>query len=305
MRSLLFFLLGSASAHLRVLTFDLDDTLFPCGAVVARANAALLDGFVAHGVTLSSAETITERIRMVRSQSPVKLTYSAMRRRAIASILASATDAAEDSEAIVTQSGMLFDVWLAARHQAAEELLYDGAVEAIRECVSAHPNAIVGAVTNGRGDPMYMPMLKSLFHFTVSGEDDEVFPDRKPSPAIYSHALERAASACQAELAADGATEALAASWVHVGDCLVNDVDASKAVGAKTIWLDLDADPGTKMAWLDSGPGSATSAPAYSTASAEEVMLRRQRADAALQGGRVDARITTISQLPGALSELV
>ena len=76
----------------------------------------------------------------------------------------------------------------------------------------------------------------------VSGEDEDVWPERKPSPAIYEHAIRRASSdancgAAGDASAADGASESelLRASWVHVGDCLVNDVRASKAAGAATV----------------------------------------------------------------------
>uniref|UniRef100_A0A7S0Q8U7 Uncharacterized protein n=1 Tax=Coccolithus braarudii TaxID=221442 RepID=A0A7S0Q8U7_9EUKA len=281
---------------LQLLTFDLDDTLFPCGVVVERANAALVASMRSQGVHVSSADDITERIRGVRSQSPIKLTYSEMRRRAIASMLS--------GEDVSARATVLFDTWLEERHRAANELLCKGAVEAIRESVCAHPHAVVGAVTNGRGDPLCMPDLCSMFDFTVSGEDEDVFPDRKPSPAIYEHTLQRAAAAREARGLEASDAILIAASWVHVGDCLVNDVDAAKTVGAHTVWLDLNADPGTKTAWLDKSADGSKSAPDFSTASEDEVTLRRKRANEVLRGGRVDVRIEHICELPVALRTL-
>ena len=78
------------------------------------------------------------------------------------------------------------------------------------------------------------------------------------------------------------------AGWVHVGDSLVNDVRASKEVGATTVWLDL--------------PPAETSA--FSTASAEEAAERQAAADEALRAGYVDARIESIAELPSALERL-
>ena len=78
---------------------------------------------------------------------------------------------------------------------------------------------------------------------------------------------------------------------MHVGDCLVNDVDASKTVGASTVWLSLpDAQLGTAS---------------FSTASAEEAARRAAKAEAVMRAGRVDARIEAIAQLPGAIEQLM
>ena len=107
-----------------------------------------------------------------------------------------------------------------------------------------------------------------------------MWPDNKPSPRIYQHALRRAVGA--GGLLGDEA-------WVHVGDCLLNDAAASKRAGAATVWLDAPADP----------------LASFSTASADE-QARRQAARAeALADGAVDARIESMDALPGALQQLL
>lgn len=40
---------SSTRPTLALLTFDLDDTLFPCGPVVAEANEAIIASIVSHG----------------------------------------------------------------------------------------------------------------------------------------------------------------------------------------------------------------------------------------------------------------
>ena len=62
-------------------------------------------------------------------------------------------------------------------------------------------HCVIGAVTNGRGDPRGMPSLATLFDFCVSGEDEDVWPERKPSPEIYEHAFCRALSSSSLSLA--------------------------------------------------------------------------------------------------------
>ena len=56
----------------RIAAFDLDDTLFPCGAVVERANTALLAAMAARGASLGGTAEITARIRAIRERSPAE-----------------------------------------------------------------------------------------------------------------------------------------------------------------------------------------------------------------------------------------
>lgn len=293
--ALLLGVIPSTHALLQVLTFDLDDTLFPCGAVVARANAVLLERLLSCGVDIQSASEIQTRMRAIREKSSTALTYSGLRTQAIASLLGESSSAASRT----VSAEQLFSSWLGERQDAANDLLYAGAEDAVRACSQAYPDAIIGAVSNGRGDPMEMSRLASHFDFTVSGEDADVFPERKPSPIIYEHALRRAASVRAARGLADAG--ALAQNWVHVGDCLVNDVSASKLAGARTVWLDLSA---AEEAPKDATAEFVLAGAGFSTASAEEVARRREAADEALRSGRVDVRIRSIVELPAALAEL-
>ena len=272
------------SLPLRLLTFDMDDTLFPIAPVVDRANDALASTLRDQGVADCDRVMIQEEIRTVRTGLASPVTYSELRLRAIDSLLqrSSCSETLPASEA--------FDTWLNERQSAADEMLFPGAVDALRAIRAEHPEVLIGAITNGRGDPRAIPSLQPWFDFALSGEDGDVFPERKPSPRIYELALERAS-----RLRAPGApaqdVDALRAAWVHVGDCLLNDVDASKRAGATTVWIDLpDAQLGTAS---------------FSTASAEETAQRAAKAQAARDAGRVDARIDAIAQLPDALTELL
>eukprot|EP00633_Aureoumbra_lagunensis_P003905 CAMPEP_0197316840 /NCGR_PEP_ID=MMETSP0891-20130614/44390_1 /TAXON_ID=44058 ORGANISM="Aureoumbra lagunensis, Strain CCMP1510" /NCGR_SAMPLE_ID=MMETSP0891 /ASSEMBLY_ACC=CAM_ASM_000534 /LENGTH=147 /DNA_ID=CAMNT_0042806503 /DNA_START=400 /DNA_END=840 /DNA_ORIENTATION=+ len=146
-------------------------------------------------------------------------------------------------------------------------MLFPGTAKAIKE-IKEDTGATLGAITNGRGNPKAMPSLTNFFDFCISGEDQDVFPYQKPHPYIFQKALERA-----------GAEKASSLDWIHVGDCLINDIQAAKDVGAKTIWFD---DP---QHYGDS---------AFTTKSQAEQSERAQR-KAAIKGLYVDLAISSIS----------
>eukprot|EP00966_Prymnesium_polylepis_P029788 691655-Prymnesium_polylepis.1 len=132
-----------------------------------------------------------------------------------------------------------------------------------------------------------MPALRRLFDFTVSAEDPDIYPERKPAAAPFLAALRRA-----------GRVQAVPAQWAHVGDDLINDVQAAKRLGAWSVWLDAASDEGDTPA---SSPDDAVRGSHwYSTMDAEERAARQREAEAAL--GAADVTIRTIRELPEALS---
>jgi FMN phosphatase YigB (HAD superfamily) len=114
----------------------------------------------------------------------------------------------------------MFELWLSERHAAASRMLFDGAAAAVAEARRLHPDAAIAAITNGSGDPLAMPELAALFDFTVSAEDASIYPNRKPAREPFLAALRVAGCAARPS------------EWAHVGDDLINDVQASRALGA-------------------------------------------------------------------------
>lgn len=257
-------LLTSRALSLQFVSFDLDDTLWPTAPVVQASNAALEAALAAAGAPGVDSAAMQVRIKRCRGESD-GLTYSELRTRAIETFLSEAGAPKADAD-------RLFGVWLEARHAAAEQQVYEDAIPTLRAL--RQTQAVIGAVTNSRANPLEMPSLRDLFDFCVSGEDGDVFPHRKPSPQIFAVARRRAAE--QAGFKGD------VSHWVHVGDDLINDVDASKRAGAFAVWFD---DP------RHQGDASFTSK------SARERAERAQRAADILAQGRVDARITCLADL--------
>mmetsp|Transcript_44791 Transcript_44791/g.74316 ORF Transcript_44791/g.74316 Transcript_44791/m.74316 type:complete len:296 (-) Transcript_44791:216-1103(-) len=270
---------SAALMSLRLITLDLDDTLWPTGPVVQAANTKVADAIRAQ------PDLLQARLRAARSTvSPPS--YSEARILAIQSLLneREGTVGAQRAEA-----ERLFDIWLAERHKAAGRLLFDGAVEAIAKCRREHPDAIIAAVTNGRGDPLAMPQLRPYFDFTISAEDDSIYPQRKPAPGPFLAALRKAGVQPQPAL------------WAHVGDDLLNDVQAAKRLGAWSVWLDASASgrDGEPAASPDDAVAGSFW---FSTMGDEERAARREAAGRALR--TADAIIKSISELPLALSPM-
>ena len=284
---------SSTRPTLALLTFDLDDTLFPCGPVVAEANEAMIASIVSHGypsITNEDVLAATKAIRNELRKTDTPITYTNLRIAAIQSQLERSlalhnpdlgSNALHES---VSQK--IFEVWLRARHQAAERNLYPDVIAMLRQIQAAHPDAIIGAVTNGRGDPLDMrETLRPYFDFTISGEDDGVFPNRKPHPGIFEATLSRFES-----IAGYDVMEREDRCWVHVGDDLANDVGASAACGAKAVWYKMEEED-----------DDAT--PFYSTASSDEIERRKRMAKEAEE--KVTERISTLGQLPDAIENIL
>ena len=210
---------ASASSNLDLLTFDLDDTFWPTAAVVDAANAVLCDALGVGPAELQGTMKEVRREHDARDDTP--LTYTDVRTRAIYRTIGGG----EQRGVLLCpksrkRAEQLFDLWLDERHAAAERLLYDGAVEALRECRARWPDATVGAITNGRGDPAAMPSLAPLPQVVRHGRARGHPPAPQAGARIFEAALAR-----RPRLVDTG--------WVHVGDCLLNDVAASKGVGAR------------------------------------------------------------------------
>ena len=229
---------------LGLLTFDLDDTLFPIGPVLADANEAMIAAILALGYpSVSNGDVLaaTKTIRNELSEMGTPITYTDLRTKAIQMELERALGG--NPEAVDSSvSERVFDKWLTARHESAERNLYPEAMEMLETVKAEYPNVIIGAVTNGRGDPLDMRQtLRPYFDFTISGEDEDVFPNRKPAAGIYHATL-----ATHNSLAGYDIVAAKNECWIHVGDDLANDVGASAACGALAIWYNVEEEGGDR-----------------------------------------------------------
>ncbi len=277
----------NSNLHANLITFDLDDTIFPVGPVVADANKALFEHLKGLGCETTQEEYL-KTAKQIRNELTEAITYTELRKRTIRREMEKCFNKSISDEIVVNS----YDIWEEHRHIAAETHLYKDTVAMLQELKTRYPDAVIGAITNGKGNPLMMESIKEYFDFCISGEDDDVFPLRKPSEGIYRKALERFREMTKSEEEDD-------CCWVHVGDDLANDVGASAQCGAKAVWVDLDEEEYDQSA---SARDPNKPQPAWSTATKEELEKRKKMDKEAQQ--YVTKRVTTLQMLPSSIEEI-
>ncbi|EKX39063.1 hypothetical protein GUITHDRAFT_114938 [Guillardia theta CCMP2712] len=230
-----------------VISFDLDDTLWPTVDVVMSANRAMESWLNLNYPGTPNATAIQgimkaerERARKECEELGVEekpMSYTEMRITALRLATEAAGYSRDEAEAA---SKNAFDVWLQERNAAGERLLFPGAVSALQEIKSMYPDVLFGAITNGRANVTEMGSLRSLFDFSVSAEEPEVFPDRKPSTRIFWEAVTRAEKRLKDRSRRKDIDSLVPhlSRWIHVGDDLVNDILPAGQIGMRTVWIE-------------------------------------------------------------------
>ena len=272
---------------LGLLTFDLDDTLFPISPVVRDANQKMVSNLERLGYK-TTVPAFLETTRVVRRMLDQPVTYTALRKMAIEAEMKRLGGNNQEAPADVARLvDECYQVWEDERHAAAGRYLFADSIPMLQAVKRRFPDVCIAAITNGKGNPLRMPgTLGDLFEFCVSGEDEDVFPNRKPHPDIYA-----IARAKYRDRYSHHAEETHA--WCHVGDCLANDVGASAACGAYAVWFTPES----------SSAVAAGAGYRYSTASPQEKEERAKKAQAAEE--LVAVRIASLVDLPDALARLL
>lgn len=339
---------------LGLLTFDLDDTLYPIAPVIDEANAAFaraMARFGYEGLTpmdiVETGKLIREEIAAQNPKSAVVLTHTEIRelsiRREMENIMLAkklketaddwATPVSDLASIVVANAKKwartavspsivkaVLTAWEMERHHAAERHLYPEVMDVLAQIKEEHPDVIIGAVTDGRANPMFMTFtLAPYFDFCMSWEDDQgarskFFMELSSVEGnaelswIYNAAFERYeelrsardainAEAPQQQQDKHADDERL---WIHVGDDLAYDVGGSALCGAKTILVELaDKYQQTARHRFD----GKNPQPSWSTSPLEELEKRRLMNEAALP--LVDQTIAFYGQLPEAINNIL
>jgi len=294
----------SQRIHADLITFDLDDTLFPVAPVLQDANEALVQRMKRVGYEHISVEDFIDSTKYIRAALKVSgenVTFTELRKRAIQKEMDKQRPPDDGNTA-----SQFYERWERERHASAERNLYPDAIPMLQKLRIDHPSIVIGAITNGVGSPFEMTSstLSEYFDFCISGEDSEVFPLRKPHVGIYKIALQKYRELVIPVKGNSGIIEGgenwieeNGCNWFHVGDDLANDVGASAACGAAAIWVDLLEAYGQtskKRVSVDS-----SKQPSWSTASKEDLDKRRIVGEKARES--ITARIERLSDLPDAI----
>jgi len=194
----------------RAILFDLDDTLWPIGPVIARAEQLVHAWLALNAPRVAARYSIEElrgaRMALLAREPAYHLDLGALRR---AGLLAAFAEVGEDPAGV--EHAM--ELYYQARNTVE---LYDDVLPALAEIGAL---AMVGSISNGNAN-LHSIGLAHHFQFSLSAS---AHGSAKPDPAIF--------------LAACTALEVAPHDAVYVGDDILLDVQGAQRAGLRAVWL--------------------------------------------------------------------
>jgi HAD superfamily hydrolase (TIGR01509 family) len=196
---------------IRVIAFDLDDTLWDVGPVITRAESILASWLEKEISGYCYEPTKLKQIRetLLKEDPTLAHRLTAFRQRLIETSLLSHLD---EKRAIFHAEGAM-EIFLTARNEVE---FFEGTLSTLRNIAKSFQ---LGAITNGNAD-IYKLGLNDCFSFAFSAEQVGA---PKPAPDLFHAAL--AYTGCEPS------------QMIYVGDDPIKDVDAANEVGLHTIWM--------------------------------------------------------------------
>jgi len=204
----------------RLITFDLDDTLWDVRPALQAAERAQWSVLTSRFPTLKLDTTPREELDAVRrtvltERPELAHQISLFRERFIETLLQRNGVSAMEAAAVASEA---FAAFLSQRHTVT---LFDNALTVLTTLKRHYQ---IGAITNGNADVRQTP-LGHCFDYAWRAEE---FGISKPDPALFHRAFSEA-----------GVT---ATEVIHVGDCHENDVKGAVSAGATAIWFNPEGD---------------------------------------------------------------
>jgi 2-haloalkanoic acid dehalogenase type II len=199
---------------IKVITFDLDNTLWDVEPVILRAEDAQRSWLLQHrpgAIEAFTHESLWELKKSVWKRHP-ELAHQISKIR-IQFLYELITAAGYNEHAARTGAEQAFKVFLDIRHDV---VLYEEALAVLEELAKRYT---LGALTNGNAD-IYKTDAGEYFDFAFLAEDVNA---SKPAPDMFHAAIER--SGVNPE------------QIVHVGDNPKHDVLGAQDVGMRTVWM--------------------------------------------------------------------
>ncbi|MDY7562749.1 HAD family hydrolase [Pseudomonas sp. 10B1] len=204
---------------IKLVTFDLDDTLWDTAPVIVSAEAVLRDWLAEHAPNLGAVPVEhlwAIRTRLVEVDPSFKHRISALRRQVLFHALEDAGYPHDQAQGLADKS---FEVFLHARHQIEIFPEVQPTLEILAKTYT------LGVLTNGNADVRRLG-LADYFAFALSAEEIGI---GKPDPAPFLEALKR------------GRVDANAA--VHIGDHPGDDIAGAQQAGFRAIWFNPTGKP--------------------------------------------------------------
>ena len=206
------------SSTIRLITFDLDDTLWDVRPALEAAEAAQWSYLNARFPSLALAATPREQIadlrRSLLEERPELMHHISLFRQSFIKRLLQHHDLPDgEAESAASEA---FAAFLSQRHQV---VLYANAQSVLN---TLGRQFRLGALTNGNAD-VRKTEIGSCFDYAWRAEE---FGVSKPDPTLF-HCAFAAAGVSADEV-------------IHIGDCHDNDVSGAVSAGAKAIWFTPD-----------------------------------------------------------------
>lgn len=205
---------------IKLLTFDLDDTLWDFAPVLSRAEAVTYAWLEQHVPALTarfSAAALRDlRLRIAGEQPELAHRVTELRIQGLRYALRETGVAEHEIDAIALAA---FEIFLEARHRV--ELFAEA--ETVLEQLSR--GYVLAAITNGNFQVARLG-LDRYFSLAINAEQ---LARPKPHPEPFVEALTRLG--CDAR------------QCIHIGDDIENDIRGAQRVGLHTVWMNPAGQP--------------------------------------------------------------
>ena len=202
---------------IRLVTFDLDNTLWHVDSVIRRAEKETRDWIqprVPNYATYMNAENVASvRAQTLEDNPDIRHDLSALRIHMMSRAFEQCGLERSEADAVAHEAFAVFIRW---RNTIT---FYDGALDTLNTLSRRYQLA---ALSNGNADVRRVG-LDSYFSFAISAAD---VGSSKPSPEMFLEAMHRA--------------EVLPDHAVHVGDHPIDDIEGANRVGMHSIWVNFD-----------------------------------------------------------------
>ena len=202
---------------IRLVTFDLDNTLWDVDTVIHRAEKETRNWIQPrvpeYGSYMTSENVASLRAQVMEENPDIRHDVSALRIQMMRRAFEQCGLPRTEADAKAREAFAVFIRW---RNTIT---FYDGALATLNTLSHRYQLA---ALSNGNAD-VRMVGLDSYFSFAISAAD---VGSSKPSPEMFLEAMHRA--------------EVLPDHAVHVGDHPIDDIEGANRVGMHSIWVNFD-----------------------------------------------------------------
>ena len=199
--------------RIKLITFDLDDTLWDNGPTIANAEILTrkwIEKRVGRVEWGNFDDFINLREDLIRKDPSIAWDISKLRKEIFKKKINHLVTSSE-AEVIANDA---FNIFINKRHEVE---LYDGVANALK---SLSMDYSLGVLTNGNAD-IYRFEIGKYFDFAISSLEAK---DSKPNRSHFDKALQKIDGINFAEM-------------LHIGDHQINDIFGAHALGIEVLWF--------------------------------------------------------------------